>query len=685
MLDIPQARYSNPSSSSTRHPRRPPPSQASSPGVSPEIPFAGPPPYLSIYSAVSNSAPGSSPIPSRASSPLPFLYSSAPSSASSELESDGEAPVLTRRRVTPRERPPRWWFSQSTLRRRRRESGWFLRQARRWTRAIVRSPFCPRQPWTILITLVLFSIFASSLTLGIIYALNPDKEALPWRAYCAVAIPSHDPPLVDAPVVSPDIFTIGAAPPPPEFPPAGFDDLPPAGVFLGVFSIDSSYDRRMLIRSTWATHDRSRNGAGPGDGGNGTSRTLVRFILGQPRKSWERRVQLEMDQYNDIVILPIAENMNSGKSHTFFSWAATMAYVPPVLVDTPHPRPKFSYANDSQAAPSPSRLAAHDPSLAKLDAASAQPRDWVRPDFVVKADDDSFVMLAELEARLRVGMYDSAAHQKRATSEVRAAQAHMRVALAHSGQASVTEIDNWEPEADPLVYWGYLVKQRFMAGELYALSWSLVTYAATDAGVRTHLRGAEDKQTASWMRIHPRADAIRWINERVWIYDHPRAGTVYSHGFLFPSEAARVRKGIKSYKELSATVDAKASVGEPSQGASLPVPTEWSASSVSTFGTRYAEPVAGLTARESVEALVEGSEMSRLYEGSILTPDLAWRQREGRATRYENKRLGGTVVVHFIKKNMWYLETALALLEGEDETERERETRLHRDRKPTWP
>ena len=173
--------------------------------------------------------------------------------------------------------------------------------------------------------------------------------------------------------------------------------------------------------------------------------------------------------------------------------------------------------------------------------------------------------------------------------------------------------------ADPLVYWGYLVKQRFMAGELYALSWALVTYAATDAGVRQHLRGAEDKQTASWMRIHPRADAVRWVSERVWIYDHPRAGTVYSHGFLFPSEASRVRKGLKSYKELSASsaVDPKAALGEPAQGASLPVPTEWAASSVSTFGTRYAEPVSGLAARESVEALVEGSEMSRLYDGAL--------------------------------------------------------------------
>ena len=142
---------------------------------------------------------------------------------------------------------------------------------------------------------------------------------MPWRAYCAVAVPSHDPPLVDAPVVSPDIFTVGAAPPPSDFPPPGFDDLPPAGVFLGVFSIDSSYDRRMLIRSTWATHDRSRNGAGVGDGGNGTSRTLVRFILGQPRKSWERRVQLEMDReciFPTSSLLAYGERISDRATHT---------------------------------------------------------------------------------------------------------------------------------------------------------------------------------------------------------------------------------------------------------------------------------------------------------------------------------------------------------------------------------
>jgi hypothetical protein len=56
-----------------------------------------------------------------------------------------------------------------------------------------------------------------------------------------------------------------------------------------------------MIRSTWASHKRSRYGAGEGDGGFGTSRTIVRFILGVPSKDWERRVMLEMESASDLL------------------------------------------------------------------------------------------------------------------------------------------------------------------------------------------------------------------------------------------------------------------------------------------------------------------------------------------------------------------------------------------------
>src|SRR6266403_568718 len=131
-----------------------------------------------------------------------------------------------------------------------------------------------------LLSLLFFTILALSITFLLIHLLNPDKEPLPWRAYCTMPETSTDPPPLNAHPTFLNISTVASAPPMPPFPPSNFEALPPAGVFVGVFSMDSSSERRMLIRSTWAIHHRSRKGAGHGDGGDGTSRTIVRFIMG---------------------------------------------------------------------------------------------------------------------------------------------------------------------------------------------------------------------------------------------------------------------------------------------------------------------------------------------------------------------------------------------------------------------
>jgi hypothetical protein len=126
------------------------------------------------------------------------------------------------------------------------------------------------------------------------YILNPDKDPLPWRAYCSMPslVPSSLP-------IYPNVSHGQLLP---IFPPPDFDARPPAGVFVGIFSVDSAFERRQLVRTTWASHPRSRNGAGPGDNGFGTSRTIVRFILGLPRKNWDRRVKLEMEsEYSSFV------------------------------------------------------------------------------------------------------------------------------------------------------------------------------------------------------------------------------------------------------------------------------------------------------------------------------------------------------------------------------------------------
>jgi len=54
----------------------------------------------------------------------------------------------------------------------------------------------------------------------------------------------------------------------------------------------------------------------------------------------------------------------------------------------------------------------------------------------------------------------------------------------------------------------------------------------------------------------------------------------------------------------------------PAMGGSLaPTPGAWAYSSVSTFGVRYTPPLPELTSTHSVEALVEGSDMSTIREG----------------------------------------------------------------------
>lgn len=256
-----------------------------------------------------------------------------------------------------------------------------------------------------------------------------------------------------------------------------------------------------------------------------------------------------------MIVLPISENMNFGKTHSFFSWASTEAWVPPLPAgyDSDHVA-SFSYSNITANHTIP--LAKHDPVQSRREwTRTGEQAPWVRPDFVVKVDDDSFVMLAELEARLRVELHtktrhhlgDETLHSRHPDPESGAPHSGMPEPDVHKSSTSssnvainataiarddtpmrirraLSEVPSLRD--DPLVYWGYLVKNQFMAGELYALSWSLAEWVAGDPTVKSMTKGKEDKQVAKWMRLHPRASEVRWKSERCWIYDHPRAGTV---------------------------------------------------------------------------------------------------------------------------------------------------------------
>ncbi|KLO17017.1 hypothetical protein SCHPADRAFT_868779 [Schizopora paradoxa] len=655
------------------------------------------------------------PLPSRPESPvLPQFVPSATSSAyTSDSESTPGSVFLRNRRSgsVSDDSYSSWLEHRLSRRRRRRKSGpRGFRTCKRLCGSVF--SFVVAHPIAILLSLLFGAIFVVLLTLLLIHILEPDKEPLPWRLYCSIPRTSVTPPPLNASAFSPtypfnalthaDLSTISSIIPAP-FPPPNLEDLPPAGLFLGVFSMDSAVERRMLVRTTWANHERSRNGAGLGDAGRGTSRSVVRFILGRPSSSWEERIKLEAEMYNDIIILPIKENMNYGKTHAFFTWAASEAWVPPLMgEDAQNPYvPSFSYSNITAGHTVP--LAQHDPISSREEwQISSKQSPWVRPDFVLKVDDDSFVMMAELEARLRLELHAKDTrfpHDKQRLSVVlhNSPNDGLRDPIATRNQSKSNDESLLErrvaparkPQSnplvgnetlnDPLVYWGYLVKNRFMGGEIYALSWNIVQWAASDPQIKGMTKGKEDKQVSKWVRAHPRADQIRWASERCWIYDHPRAGTVYSHGFLFPSEATRARKSIVSYLSSFPSVNEEPDSSPSATQASVDLgsPVSWAYSSVSTFGARYSPPISDLTSREGVEALVEGSEMSYVKEGGSVTVSEAWARREGRQERYEGKRVGGTTAVHFIKKNPWFLETAIALLEGSEYTEREAKHGAH--------
>ncbi|KAN0066189.1 hypothetical protein ACQY0O_000283 [Thecaphora frezii] len=387
-----------------------------------------------------------------------------------------------------------------------------MRMAASFLGKLFRTFFGPIHPITILVALVLIASFVASVTKLIIYILNPDKEPLPWRTYC-----QQQPP----------------------FPHAYADALAPVDVFVGVFSIDSSYERRHLIRSTYAAHTV------PLDPLTGlpTSNVQVRFIIGRPRKAHARRVALEMETYNDLVILDMEENMNRGKTHAYFKWAAENATVPFLRpVDPLKQAVKLDSGSFGQTR---EVVRGHGDHQERFEVA------WKKADYVVKADDDAYIILEELERHLRVAPRQ-------------------------------------------MTYWGYLIRNWFMGGECYALSSDLVQYVATSENVLHYTRGKEDKKVAQWINLHPNRADINWVSEHCWIYDHPKAGTAYSHGFLFPDHVEKIK--LEGRRGLSDEETARR--GGEHRAKSF--------STVSRWHQAYTEPRGDLTIEEEVEALVEG-------------------------------------------------------------------------------
>jgi hypothetical protein len=88
-----------------------------------------------------------------------------------------------------------------------------------------------------------------------------------------------------------------------------------------------------------------------------------------------------METFNDIVVLDMAENMNRGKTHAYFKWANENATVP-------------VYYQKRRGAVGFNGEEGHGASTVGVG--------FQKVDYVVKADDDAFLVLSELERHLRV-------------------------------------------------------------------------------------------------------------------------------------------------------------------------------------------------------------------------------------------------------------------------------------------
>lgn len=166
--------------------------------------------------------------------------------------------------------------------------------------------------------------------------------------------------------------------------------MAPVAVLVGVFTMDKDMERRELIRATYNIHRESRK--------VGTEGVKVLFVMGQPVPELADKVALESERestllpllrlvYGDLLILDIKENMNDGKTHAYFAWAAQHAQVP-----------SCHYAHVSHNL----HTLESSEEVMERRRTSIRCEGTRQPDYVIKADDDSFIVLSELERRLRI-------------------------------------------------------------------------------------------------------------------------------------------------------------------------------------------------------------------------------------------------------------------------------------------
>ncbi|CAN6448197.1 unnamed protein product [Victoria cruziana] len=135
---------------------------------------------------------------------------------------------------------------------------------------------------------------------------------------------------------------------PPTAPPANRSAAPPAfRLLIGILTLPQKYERRNLLRLVYGLQTPK------------IARIDVRFVFCNLTNEEHRAfVALEIKRYDDIIILNCTENMNSGKTYSYFSSMPDLFGSPPGTRPPPY-------------------------------------------DYVMKVDDDTFVRLEGLEESLK--------------------------------------------------------------------------------------------------------------------------------------------------------------------------------------------------------------------------------------------------------------------------------------------
>uniref|UniRef100_A0A0E0L5F3 Hexosyltransferase n=1 Tax=Oryza punctata TaxID=4537 RepID=A0A0E0L5F3_ORYPU len=197
-------------------------------------------------------------------------------------------------------------------------------------------------------------------------------------------------------------------------------------VLIGIQTLPSKYERRNLLRTIYSLQAREQPSlAGSVD---------VRFVFCNVTSPVDAvLVSLEVIRHGDIIVLDCAENMDNGKTYTFFSTVA---------------RAFNTSDGEGSGSPAPPRY-----------------------DYVMKADDDTYLRLPALVDSLR-----GAARRD-----------------AYYGLQMPCDRENFYPFPP------------FMSGMGYALSWDLVQWVATAEESRRDRVGPEDMWTGRWLNLAGKA------------------------------------------------------------------------------------------------------------------------------------------------------------------------------------